>query len=183
MKPSLVILASSDNHVTPRASSAIARLSVQEWTNGVRGTLEVLNANEIRTLLLRDTPGPGIDVPTCLSRANVRHKPEESCAVARNLAIREDVFQASLAAARGLPYVSVLDLTDEFCTSRVCPPTIHGAIAYGQPGHISDSFGPHLAPVITRRIAPLVECGVGTGADMARTLAGCDPRVDIAQRP
>jgi hypothetical protein len=119
-------------------------------------TLKILDDAEINTVILRDTPGPGIDVPTCLSRAAVRRLPSHSCDVSRGLAIREDVFQASKEAAAGLPRVSWLDLTDDFCSPAVCPAVLNGIIVYGQPGHIAQRFARTLADTIAPRIVPIV---------------------------
>jgi peptidoglycan/LPS O-acetylase OafA/YrhL len=156
LKPALVILSSLDDNVTLPRNSGSPRLSLQQWREAMQNTLKILDDAEISTVILRDTPGPGIDVPTCLSRAAARRLPTQRCDVPRGLAIREDVFQASKEAAAGLSHVSWLDLTDDFCSPAVCPAVLGGTIVYGQTGHIARRFAGSLADTIAQRIVPIV---------------------------
>jgi peptidoglycan/LPS O-acetylase OafA/YrhL len=156
LRPALVILSSLDDNVTSPRNSGLPRLSLQQWRDAMRKTLTILDDAEINTVILRDTPVPGIDVLTCLSRAAVRRLPTQSCDVPRGLAIREDVFQASKEAAAGLSHVSWLDLTDDFCSPAVCPAVLGGTIVYGQTGHIARRFAGSLADTIAQRIVPIV---------------------------
>jgi hypothetical protein len=116
----------------------------------MRATLERLDRAGIRTVLLRDTPGPGIEVPTCLSRLQAGTLGAGSCDVPRARAVREDVFRATQEAAAGLSHVSTLDLTDSFCTPDTCPAVRNGTIAYGLPGHISHAVAATLSETLTR---------------------------------
>jgi hypothetical protein len=120
----------------------------------MRATLERLDRAAIRTVVLRDTPGPGIDVPTCLARVEARTLGAGTCDVPRTRAVREDVFHATLEAAAGLSHVSTLDLTDAFCTRDSCPARRNGTIAYGLPGHISHAFAATLAETLAGRLLP-----------------------------
>jgi peptidoglycan/LPS O-acetylase OafA/YrhL len=156
LKPALVVLSNSDNHVTLPTNPGSPRLTLQEWTDAMRKTLRILDRAGINTVMLRDTPDPGLDVPTCLSRAAVRHLPDQRCEAPRRTAIRQDVFPASKEAAAGLPHVSWLDLTDDFCSPTVCPAVLHGTIVYGQPHHIAHGFARTLADTIAQRIVPIV---------------------------
>ncbi|HVT38411.1 MAG TPA: acyltransferase family protein [Gemmatimonadaceae bacterium] len=156
LKPALVILSNSDSHVTPAWSTGSPRLSLMEWTDGMRKTLMILDSAGINAVILHDTPGPRFDVPTCLSRAAVRRGSAQSCEAPRVLAIREDVFQAAKEAATGLAHASWLDLTDDFCGPVVCPAVLGGTIVYGQPGHISHVFARAMADTIAQRILPIV---------------------------
>lgn len=158
LDPVAVFLTSSDNHVTHPNNAQAPRLSIEQWRIGTRKTLELLDAAGLRTVVLRDTPGPGLDVPTCLARAQARHAPDETCDAPRGSAIREDVFAATLQAASRLRGVSAIDFTDYFCTPTVCPPVLGGTIVYGQPGHISDVFArsPATAEAVALRIIPIV---------------------------
>jgi hypothetical protein len=157
LKPALVIISNADAHVTRPDSAGLPRIGLEQWRNATRRTLQILDGAGISTVILRDTPGPGIDVPTCLSRAAVRRLPAQRCDVPRRLAIREDVFRVSKEAAGGLSHVSWLDLTDEFCTPEVCPAVLGGSIVYSQPSHIAHRFGRTLADTIAHRIEPIVK--------------------------
>jgi hypothetical protein len=52
----------------------------------------------------------------------------------------------------GLPHVSMLDLTDAFCTPDTCPAVRNGIIAYGLFGHISHAFAGSLAETLARQM-------------------------------
>ena len=149
-KPALVVLGNSDRHVS--GDEGPPRLSLERWREGMRATLERLDRAGIHTVILRDTPGPDIEVPTCLSRLHAGTLGAGSCDVPRARAVREDVFRASQEAAAGLSHVSTLDLTDSFCTRDTCPAVRNGTIAYGLPGHISHAIAGTLAGTLARRL-------------------------------
>ena len=157
LRPAVVFLGNSDNHVTRQGDAGAPRLDMQEWQAGTRRTLEHLSAAGLRTVTLRDTPGPGLDVPQCLARAEVRKQPISRCTMPRLRAVRDDVFQASQGAALGLANASMLDLTTQFCSETACPPILGGEIVYGDPGHIANGFARSLAGVISNQIVPSVE--------------------------
>ena len=159
LRPAAVILGNSDNHVTRPGDAGPDRLSMAQWRGGMRRTLEQLSEEGLRSVTLRDTPGPGLDVPKCLSRANAQKPLNDVCSMPRSRALRDDVYQASREAATGIEGAATLDLTDQFCSSDTCPARVGGLIVYGAPGHIANGFALSLAGVLARRITPLVMPG------------------------
>ena len=149
LKPALVILGNADGHV------GATRLSLQQWKDGTRATGTHFVEAGIPILSLHDTPGMG-DIIKCLSQAASRNLGPTSCAVARTRAVHNEIFQATKEAIEGLPFASMLDLSDYICDKDVCPPVRNGVIVYHDGGHITDSYARALAPVIERRIVPLV---------------------------
>lgn len=131
------------------------------WREGSRKTLERLNSAGITTVLLRDTPSPGFDVPDCMSGDTSwwakKHAAEKNpCMLVRGKALNEGIFHAEQEAAEGLQHVSILDLSDFFCDGAVCPPMKNGLLVYSDESHISEPFARSIAPAVGDRLAPLV---------------------------
>jgi peptidoglycan/LPS O-acetylase OafA/YrhL len=131
------------------------------WRDGSRKTLETLDSAGVRTILLRDTPSPGIDIPDCLSGdtswwARKRALGRTPCMLNRAKALDEGVFRAEQEAAASLGRVHILDLSDLFCDGAACPPVKNGIIVYRDNSHISALFAQSLAPEISRRLIPLL---------------------------
>jgi hypothetical protein len=131
------------------------------WRDGSRKTLETLDAAGIRTILLRDTPSPGFDIPDCLSGdtswwARRRAAGRTPCMLNRAKALDEGLFRAEQEAAANLSRVHILDLSDLFCDGAVCPPVKNGIIVYRDDSHISAPFAQTLAPAISKRLLPLI---------------------------
>jgi peptidoglycan/LPS O-acetylase OafA/YrhL len=131
------------------------------WRKGTRMTLETLDSAGLKTVLLRDTPSPEFSIPDCLSGdtswwARKRSPGNNPCMLDRAKALDEGVFRAEQEAAAGLRHVSVLDLSDLFCDSVVCPPEKNGLIVYGDESHITGSFARSLAAAVAHRLVPLI---------------------------
>jgi hypothetical protein len=133
----------------------------ETWREASRKTLETLNGAGITTILLRDTPTPGFDVPDCLSGDTswwARHHAtgKNPCILNRASALNEGVFRAEQEAASGLSHVRILDLTDLFCDGAVCPTVKDGMIVYNDDNHISEPFSLTLTPRLGDRLAQLI---------------------------
>lgn len=133
----------------------------ETWREASRKTLQTLDSAGIATILLRDTPTPGIDIPDCLSgdtswwsRHHATNK--NPCMLNRASALNEGVFRAEQQAASGLTHVRILDLTDMFCTGNVCPPVKNGVMVYSDDNHISEAFSLTLTSGLSDRLAPLI---------------------------
>jgi peptidoglycan/LPS O-acetylase OafA/YrhL len=132
-------------------------LTSEQWSNGIRSTLQYLNSHGLRTIVLSDVPRAGFNVPFCLSRAAVHRWAAPSCLLQRVTSLNGDVRQAETSAADGLRNVRVLDLSDDFCSSSVCPPVIGGQVVYRDNNHLTATFARTLAPELALRVVPLVE--------------------------
>jgi len=133
----------------------------ETWREASRKTLEKLDTAGITTILLRDTPTPGVDIPDCLNGDTswwARHHAtgKNPCILNRASALNEGVFHAEQEAASGLSHVHILDLTDMFCDGAVCPPVKDGVIVYSDDNHISEAFSLILAPRLNERLAALI---------------------------
>jgi peptidoglycan/LPS O-acetylase OafA/YrhL len=133
----------------------------ETWREATRKTLETLDSAGITTILLRDTPAPGVDIPDCLNGDTswwARHHAtgKNPCMLDRASALNEGVFRAEQQAAAGLSHVHILDLTDMFCDGAVCPPVKDGTMVYRDDNHISEAFSLTLAPRLSDRLSPLI---------------------------
>ncbi|MGD0480553.1 MAG: acyltransferase family protein [Terracidiphilus sp.] len=133
----------------------------ETWREGLRKTLETMDSAGVTTILLRDTPSPGFDVPDCVSGDTswwARHHAsgKNPCMLDRAKALNEGIFRAEQEAAAGLPHVHVLDLSDLFCDGAVCPPMKNGVLVYSDESHISGPFARSIASAVGDRLAPLI---------------------------
>jgi peptidoglycan/LPS O-acetylase OafA/YrhL len=133
----------------------------ETWSEASRRTLQKLDDAGITTILLRDTPTPGVDIPDCLNGdtswwARQHSTGKNPCMLDRASALNEGVFHAEQEAASGLSHVHILELTDLFCDGAVCPPIKNGLIAYSDDNHISEAFSLTLVPQLSERLAPLI---------------------------
>jgi peptidoglycan/LPS O-acetylase OafA/YrhL len=133
----------------------------ETWREGLRKTLQKMDSAGVTTVLLRDTPSPGFDVPDCMSGDTSwwakHHAPGKNpCVLDRAKALNEGIFRAEQEAAAGLPHVHVLDLSDLFCDGAVCPPMKNGVLVYSDESHISEPFARSIASAVGDRLAPLI---------------------------
>ena len=133
----------------------------ETWREASRRTFQKLDDAGITTILLRDTPTPGVDIPDCLNGdtswwARQHSTGKNPCMLDRSSALNEGVFQAEKDATAGLSHVHIVDLTDLFCDGAVCPPIKDGMIVYSDDNHISEAYSLTLTHQLSERLAPLI---------------------------
>jgi peptidoglycan/LPS O-acetylase OafA/YrhL len=153
LRPMAVVIASSVGYVKgPGREDGYATLTDSQWMTGTRSTLTKLTSEHIPTILVRDTPRPGFNVPICLSRAAFHGAHVEStCSIDKTTALAPTTWRAEQVAARGLSNVKTVDLSDQFCNRNVCDPIRDGMVVYRDANHITASFAAHLAPIFSER--------------------------------
>jgi hypothetical protein len=112
--PNLVVVSSSTVW-RAGAGGGLAR-EVDEWRLGTAQTLSALSPSADAVVVLRDTPTPPFDVPTCLARS-ARHRwyPRGDCKFARAAAVEPSIYAAEQQAGAGLKNVRFADVTDALC--------------------------------------------------------------------
>ena len=155
LRPTAVVLANSLGPVKGLGARE-GTLSYSQWEEGNRQTLGTLDSAGVRTILLRDSPRPGFDVPVCLSRAAYRHLPLDSCHLSRDFAVDSGSFAAEERAARGLSHVSLVDFTDLICDATDCPVFCDGMVVYSDDNHLTATYARSIAPGMTGRLASLM---------------------------
>jgi peptidoglycan/LPS O-acetylase OafA/YrhL len=156
LRPALVF-AGSFTAVFGRMDDGWPYGRLDRLTLGTRTTLDHLTQAGLRVVLLRDTPLPPFNVPTCVERSAVHPWfGLRSCGFERATAVSSSVFDAEKTAAAGMPRVYFLDLTDEFCPAAVCPAILHDMIVYRDRNHLTGTFASSLAPAVAARLAAVL---------------------------
>jgi peptidoglycan/LPS O-acetylase OafA/YrhL len=154
LHPSLIIAANGDAYVSQG-------VPLDRWGEGVRRTYERLNAEGVPVAMLRDTPVPGRDVSVCLSRADWRGLPTESCVFPRDVGLNDEIFEAEIAAVSELKHVVPIDLSDQICPTERCYPEMDGAIIYRDSNHLAEAFARTLAPALGQRLLLILSMSRG----------------------
>jgi peptidoglycan/LPS O-acetylase OafA/YrhL len=160
IRPKFVVISNSSAYVVrPGFTDDYARLSSDEWEDGVRATLKAVNSSTDLVVLLRDTPRPEIDVPVCLARA-ASHPgifSSRECDVSPKRALAGAIWQTEVSAASAFTNTAVLDMTDQFCTSNLCPATANGIVVYRDGNHMSRDYARFLGKPMAGALDSIVE--------------------------
>jgi peptidoglycan/LPS O-acetylase OafA/YrhL len=150
--PALVVAASFTSRFGEARPSGIDP-ELTLLTTATREMLARFTGAGLRVVLLRDTPLPPFDVPTCLARRMLHPwLGTGSCTFERKVALDPRVFEAERRAAFDLPRVQLLDMTDELCPASTCPAMHDNIMVYRDHTHISGTFARSLAPAIGARL-------------------------------
>jgi SGNH domain (fused to AT3 domains) len=152
MRPAAVVLSSWDHYIPPDGRAEDWQVAPAMWERGLRRTYARLTAAGIRTIVLRDVPRTGFDVPACLSRRAARLPLARDCTYDRASSISRVAIAAQDAAARGLP-VHLLDMNDRICDAPRCAVVRNGAVVFTDDNHLTATFSRTLAPALGERIA------------------------------
>jgi len=153
LRPQAVILSSYDHYMPGNGERSESRVTPSMWRDGLRRTYSMLSSAGITTIVMRDVPDVGFDVPACLSRraAGAPFQIRE-CEYRREEALSAPAIAAQNEAARGLRRVAIVDMTDRLCSRSPCPVRQHGVIVYRDGDHLTASFSRAQAPTLDDRI-------------------------------
>ena len=136
-----------------RLLSASTRVPMwqKEWRAALQLTVDALTASGITPVLMEDTPYPGQDVPTCLSR---HYTNVQLCNPVISSAYRDDIHQMlqDFDAAK----VHVLWTRQWFCTEAGCPTVVGNILVYRDDNHMTVTFASFIAPLLDAAIVDLV---------------------------
>lgn len=137
-----------------RLLDATTRIPIWQkpWRDGLQGTVDVLRALAITPVLVEDTPFPGQDVPTCLSK-NVTSV--TACNVTVNSAFRADM--SSVRDDFETAGVPVLRSRQWFCAGSLCPVVVGNLLVYRDDNHMTMSYARFVAPLVDAAIVPFVD--------------------------
>jgi hypothetical protein len=129
---------------------------IQAQVAGYVGAWQRLPASIAHIVVIRDIPYAHEDTLACVERAIGRHADAGvACAVPRRLALRSDP-EALAAEQLNSPRVQVIDLTQFFCSARLCYPVIGGALVYRDADHLTRTFAATLGPYLLRALRGLM---------------------------
>ena len=147
LRPSIVFLGNSTTYLKRNGKPlGVLGVSLEEWRNGTRRTLEALTDAGLQVVAIRDTPTSSFDIPTCLARSARRGNSSGSCNLNKSESLDDAVFEAEKTSAQGLPKVSFLDVTDRLCGANTCWAVQKGMIVYRDDNHLTGSFAESLLP-------------------------------------
>jgi len=137
-----------------RLLSATTRVPMwqKEWRAALQTSLDEFATLNIVPVLVEDTPYPGQDVPTCLSR---HYTNVQMCSPSIGMAYRPDMHE--MLQDFHNQGVNVLWVRDWFCTATACPTIVGNVLVYRDDNHMTVSYA--------RLIAPLLEAAIGNFVD------------------
>ncbi|MFM9131931.1 MAG: SGNH hydrolase domain-containing protein, partial [Actinomycetota bacterium] len=122
------------------------------WRDGMRGTFATLRAAGITPVLVEDTPYPGQDVPTCLSRNRTT---VTGCNIPVGAGFRPDL--AEMRDDFEAEGTAVLRTRHWFCTGTLCPVIVGNLLVYRDDNHMTVSYARWIAPLLDADIVPFVD--------------------------
>ena len=147
MHPDLVVFA---NRISaPAATQPTVESSIDAYAAGYTSVLTAWRDAGIRTLVLRDTPAPGFQVPDCVAEKKEAYR---DCDGTRATWLPPAPEEAVVAALDS-PLVTFADLTDHICGPKVCSAVTGGVLTYFDGSHLTATYATTLAPYL----APMVE--------------------------
>jgi hypothetical protein len=129
IRPSLTIMASTAYYVLEDA----------EWRSGIFSAVDKFSKSSQRVLILKDTPRPAFNVPTCLGRLEWRASfiPTSSCRFALDNAYGSRVYEYQKQAAAQYRNVLVADVSAHLCPQGICESQIGNMIVYRDEDHLT----------------------------------------------
>jgi peptidoglycan/LPS O-acetylase OafA/YrhL len=165
LHPSVVFLGNATVYLARNSEhGGQSGVSLRDWQRGTRRTLEALSAAGLEVAAMRDNPIPAFDIPACLARSMRRswhislnpYGTRSGCEMERSAVLDPAIFEAEKAAARDLPHVHFIDLTDQFCRNDVCWAVEEGQVMYRDNNHLTGRAAERLAPVLEARLLPIL---------------------------
>ena len=125
--------------------------------NGVRKAWAALPATVKHIVIIRDTPRITRSTVECIDRAiAAKRRAGLTCAVPRKTALEEDPAVTAARRQRS-PRLQAIDLTNVFCSKRLCYPVIGGALVYKDLHHFTRVFAETLAAPLDRKLEGLMQ--------------------------
>lgn len=145
IKPDLVILSSNDTYYP---------FTYNDWKVGVDKVYNSLSISSKQVILLRATPQPGFDVPTCLARLGWRPAtlPGIPCSVDRNNKQADDIFSILTEAARKYSNIHLIDMNKIICPDINCQMEQKGLVVFRDRKHLASKYANSLAQELASQI-------------------------------
>lgn len=150
LNPSLAIISSYVGYLLPQPGGS--SISLAQWSAGTTNVFARLAKAGIPAVLIGDTPRPGFDVITRLSRLTWRGSPKGECSIPRSLAVNEEIFAREKTDISRFTSARVVDFSDKICERSVCSCTKDGIPVYRDSHHLSAQFVKMLTPEIERAL-------------------------------
>jgi hypothetical protein len=124
----------------------------KEWREGLQGTVTEIESRGMKPVLMQDTPYPGQDIPTCLSRSYTNI---QQCSPSVRVAYRDDMNEMLVDFDRSGQ--QVLWVRDWFCITTSCPTVVGNVLVYRDDNHMTVTFASLIAPLLDAATFEFVE--------------------------
>jgi peptidoglycan/LPS O-acetylase OafA/YrhL len=142
--PDIVLISSINRYALPGVST-IEEIN-RRVTEGFVHTFQELKEANLRTAVINDTPFLPFDVPDC-----VASRWKTDCTAPAG-----DVFKTPeplLEAARRVPDVGIVDLSDKICPHATCVPVIGNVLVFRDSNHLTALYAKTLADDFYKRLS------------------------------
>lgn len=156
IRPAAVLMASYNGWTIRSDDLAAHTITPDEVRIGTQHTLAEFSRAGIPVVVVRDTPLPTYNIPTCLSRhVGDDLAAKKACDFDASVGLNAAAFVAEKSAAQGLENVYFLDMNDLICPGTRCPATLRNLIVYRDENHLTGTFAGSLAPMLRARLFQL----------------------------
>jgi len=131
------------------------RTMFEAKVNGIRRAWRTLPDSVKHIVVIRDTPRIAGDTVDCIDRSIAAgERADIACAVPRRTAVEVDP-QAVAARTSGSARTQVIDLTDRFCSERLCFAVVGGALVFKDLHHFTLVWAETLGAPLAREVKRL----------------------------
>ena len=124
----------------------------KEWREAMQGTVTALEGKGITPILVQDTPYPGQNVPSCLSRSYTNI---QLCSPRMSAAYRDDMQQMLVDFDRA--GTNVLWVKNWFCAETSCPTVVGNVLVYRDDNHMTVTYSSLIAPLLDAAVFDFVD--------------------------
>ena len=155
-RPAMVVMSNSHAYVERDGGPQSFRVGATAWGQGIEATAQALELQGIHAVLVADTPRPGFDAPTCVSRlVGGRAAPSANCEFDRWRSLNPALRRVEAAAIGRVPGAELLDLNASICGGPQCPVRRGSLFIYRDNNHLTAGFSRSLAPLLMDALAPV----------------------------
>ena len=140
--------------LTVMASTVYYDIQDAAWRDGISTVVNDVAESSQRVLILKDTPRPSFDVPTCLGRREWRPSfiPSASCQFKIGSPLESRIYEFQELAAGQHQNVLAADVSSSLCPHGVCVGEFGEVIIYRDDNHLTSSAAMSLQPLLSEQI-------------------------------
>lgn len=153
VKPEMIIIGNSHKYVNSSPHS----INNSQWSIGMKKTLNTLAKTGVKVITIRDTPWPGFDIPTCVSRALWRNQDSSVCDFSRLSSTDTLVYKVEKSVVQQFENTNIADLTSSICDDTTCKATINNKITYRDVNHLTTNAVKYITPSLKAIILDTME--------------------------
>lgn len=150
-KAALRDIASQNPDIVVLGSTFTYPFTHQQWIDGTRDVLQVLEGHAKQIYVMRATPVPAFDGPSCLAPRSWLYRTlsqHAKCARLVQSKQFDDVWRWLHTAIQPFPNVHLMDMNQYVCPNHVCHAELDGKIVFRDDMHMTASFATSLAPQV-----------------------------------